>query len=236
MNPPSNRPPTSRAPQSFNGGGAFPPPSMSPRPTSRSSSAPHYPIRPTPTFSFTDDPEPGPLYKPRGARRRGRSGGGLGLAFLVVVAAAGGYLTVQTHAWQDVQPLLGRAKELVSSLRALASGGSPAPATAPVPSGAHGLSGVNPAAAGLETAPAIHPEVVPIEPVARPTKAPPGASAQRSSQDAHASSPARTSEADARGHRRREHGSTTGSGRSSKALSDEAAAEEALLADPSGGR
>jgi serine/threonine-protein kinase len=240
MNPPSNRPPASRAPQSLHGGSPFPAPSMAPRPTSRGLSAPHYPIRPTPTFSFTDDPEPGPLYKPRGARRRGRSGGGLGLAFLVVVAAAGGYLTVQTHAWQDVEPLVGRAKELVGSLRALAFGGPPAPAgaagTVPAPAGAHAPAGVNPATAGLEAAPAIHPEVVPIEPSARPTKAPPGASAQRSSQDAHASQAARASGADSRRHRRREHGRTTASGRASKALSDEAAAEEALLADPSGGR
>ncbi|HEV3030759.1 MAG TPA: protein kinase [Polyangia bacterium] len=240
MNPPSNRPSASRAPQSFHGGSQFPPPSLSPRATSHGPSAAHYPIRPTPTFSFTDDPEPGPLYKPRGGRRRGRSGGGLGLAFLIFVAAAGGYLTVQTHAWQDVEPLMGRAKELVISLRALASGDMRAPATpagtTPGPARAHASAGVNQVSAGGEAAPAIHPEVVPIEPAARSTKAPPGASAQRSSQDAHASQPARAPEADSRGHHRRKHGPTTASGHSSKALSDEAAAEEALLADPSGGR
>jgi len=238
MNPPSNRPPTSRGPQSFHGGSPVPARSMSPRPTSRGASAPHYPIRPTPTFSFTDDPEPGPLYKPRGAR--GRAGGGLGLAFLVVVAAAGGYLTVQTHAWQDVEPLVGRVKELVNSLRALGSGGTPAPAVraglAPAPGSAPAPAGANPAAAVVEAAPAIHPEVVPIEPAARPTKTPAGAAAQRSSQGAQASHAAQASEADFRGHHRRGHAPRTASGRASKALSDEAAAEEALLAAPSGGR
>jgi serine/threonine protein kinase len=217
MNPPSFRPP-----QAFRGPSQLPGPYSSTRP-----SASHHGIRPTPTFSFTDSPEPGPLYKPSGTRRRGRSGGGLGLAFVVLIAGAGGYFAVQPRAWQRLEPVVGpvvaRAKVLVHSLRTLIPGASPEPA-APAQASAPEQASANPTAAP-STPPqppamprALHPDVVPIAPASTTT------TAAQASRPTHHSS-----------HSHHQHAQTP-SGRAAKALSDEAAAEEALLASPPRGR
>jgi serine/threonine protein kinase len=132
-------------------------------------------IRPTPTFSFTDEPVAGPLWKPPGRRR----GGGLGLVALVVAAGLGGYFGVQTHAWQDVEPLVARGKQLLSSLKTLVpSATRDAPQTAPAaPNTAAADTEAAPAASGTSapaapgataTAPSVHPEVVQIEPTPAP--------------------------------------------------------------------
>ena len=223
MNPPSRQQPF--APSQLPG--SLP----SPRQT-RSPTGSHYGIRPTPTFSFTDDPAPGPLYKPRGGRRR--SGGVFGLFVLVLAAGAGGYLSVQTRVWQHAEPLLARAKDLVRSLRTLAPGASPepTPAAAPAAANLNAPAPGAPASAGATTppaamapaatasaGPALRPEVVQIAP-ATPAKTASRTSAHHVS---HAYHP-------------RAHAERAPKGRASKALSDEAATEEALLAPPSGGR
>jgi serine/threonine protein kinase len=137
-----------------------------------------YAIQPTPTFSFTDEPVAGPLWKPRGRRR----GGGFGLVVLVVAAGLGGYFGVQTHAWQDVEPLVARGKQLLSSLRMLApsaarevpqtapTGAAPSVEAATAEAEARTANGAPaPAAATGATAPTTHPEVVQIEPTPPPT-------------------------------------------------------------------
>lgn len=168
-----------------------------------------YPIQPTPTFSFTDGPEASPLWKPPG--RRARSGGGFRLLVLMILAGLGGYYAVRYHAWPDTGPLVARATELLQSLRSLAPSAQPDPApvaaTPTAPAAAPSATTAAPAAA-----PALRPEVVPIAPPtapvaarpSRPTLAPPHVS---------------------RSHPKR---------RPIKPLSAEAAAEEALLAGPSG--
>jgi serine/threonine-protein kinase len=202
---------------------------------------PHYGIRPTPTFSFNDDPEPGPLYKPRGRRRRG-SGGGLGLTLLVIAAGFGGYYAVQTHAWQEAEPLVARAKEAARSLRGMILGGpsatpsgatpsaaAPAPAAASAPSSAAAPTPAPApgalASAAAPTAPAIHPDVVPIAPESPPPRA------KAAVHETHVAA--------SRAHHPRAHAarvSAPRTARASKALSDEDATEAALLAPPSSGR
>jgi serine/threonine protein kinase len=234
----SMNPPPSRPSQSFRGPSQLPAPFTSPRP-----SAAHYGIRPTPTFSFTDQPEPGPLYKPPGTRRRGRSSG-LGLVLIVLFAGAGGYFAMQTRVWETVEPVvrpvvgsfIARAKNLGRSLWTLAPWASPepaapasasAPTSAPTqpntPATAAANPATNPTAAPAASPvpaappPTLHPEVVPIAPIA------PRATAAQTSPSTHHSSHAHHQHAQA-------------SGRPVKALSDEAAAEEALLAAPTRGR
>jgi serine/threonine-protein kinase len=87
MNPTHTRPPSSD--QGLPGG---PYPTRYP---SRGPAPPHYGIRPTPTFNFTDEPAPGPLYKPRR-----RSGSGFGLFVLVLAGGVSGYLAVDTGVWR----------------------------------------------------------------------------------------------------------------------------------------
>ena len=201
----------------------------------RSPAQPHYGIRPTPTFSFTDDPEPGPLYKPRGRRRR--SGGGFGLFVVVIAAGVGGYLSVQTKVWQQAEPLVARAKELARSLRTLAPGASPE--AAPVaPAGANANARCSPRRPPARRSPAA----------AAPTRvrdtrgaraAPRGradrADAPTSRPSTKTSSAASHHAAHARHpHARAEHAEGATKGRTARTLSDEAAAEEALLAPPSG--
>jgi translation initiation factor IF-2 len=70
----------------------------------------------------------------------------------MAVAGVGGYMTVKYHAWQQVEPLVARAKELGRSLQTLAPSASPEPTPAPV------------AAPAPAPAPTIQPTVVPIEP------------------------------------------------------------------------
>jgi hypothetical protein len=167
----------------------------------------HYPIRPTPTFSFTDGPEPGPMWTPPGRQRRGRRSG-FPLLVLMAVAGLGGYFAVRYHAWPELGPVTERAKDLVRSLRTLAPSAKldPPPVAAPAPAAAPNEPGAAPVAA---PAPALHPEVVPIvsPTAARPKPAP--------------LSPARA------------HVSRSHKRKPLKPLSAEAAEEEALLASPS---
>jgi serine/threonine protein kinase len=221
-----NQPPI--RPHSYPGSGHLPP-EMAPRQT-RGQAPPHYGIRPTPTFSFTDDPAPGPLYKPR----RRRSGGGLGLALVVLAAGAGGYFSVQSRVWQEAEPLVARAKVLLRSLRTLAPGASPepaapvaapsAPAVAPAATAAAAPASAPPAAAPTPVAAApsavppaaapVRPEVVPIAPAPVVAKAAPKPAH-------HASRPH---------HARVQRAAKPGG---PKPFTDEDATEEALLA-PSG--
>jgi serine/threonine protein kinase len=236
MNPPPSRPPAPRAPIRMPG--QLPTPRFAPDPN-----PPHYGIRPTATFSFTDEPVPGPLYKPR---RAGRGRGGLGLLVVVLAAGVGGYFAVQTPGvWHEVEPLMARGKELARSLRTLVPGATPEAPPPPVAPGASpkttttnptttaqgaatGPTPTTPSPAAT-TAPAVtnvaaeapappsHPEVVQIPPEAPP--------AEKRPQPHHAS----------RAHHAREHAPKSVSGRASKPKSpafDEAAAEEALLAAP----
>ena len=223
MNPPPSRPLAPRGPSRM--------PGQVPTPRFASASKPpQYGIQPTPTFSFSDEPVPGPLYKPRGAGGRG----GFGLLVVVLAAGVGGYFAVQTpRVWQEVEPLVGRGKALARSLRTLLPGASPEAApTAVAPSSttaAPGAATVPPppsptpvatpstSATVAAEAPASRPEVVQI-----PPEAPPAA---KRPQPHHAS----------RAHRPREQAPKSASGRVSKPTSpafDEAAAEEALLAAP----
>jgi hypothetical protein len=169
----------------------------------------HYPIRPTPTFSFTDGPEPGPLWTPADRPRRRRRGGGMPLLTLMVIAGLGGYFAVRYHAWPELGPITEKAKELLGSLRTLAPSAKldPPPAATPAPSAPAAAGATQPAATA--PAPALHPEVVPI---VAPTATPPKP-APLSPPRAHVS----------RSHKRKPL----------KPLSAEAAAEEALLAAPS---
>ena len=202
-----------------------------------------YPIRPTPTFSFTDEPAPGPMWKPP----RRRSGGGLGLFVLVLVAGAGGYLTVQTRAWQDVGPLVARAKALVSSLKTLSPAASrepaPAPPTAPTTGSlaADGTPATEATAAATAAAkttdaakataaapPALHPEVVQIAPTPAPTTRAPRASKAGAPTVAAATKKAVTKPTAPAAHR----GTHAHGGHARAPAFDEAAAEEALLNGP----
>jgi hypothetical protein len=180
--------------------GAF---AMQPRPPS-----PHRPqIRPTPTFSFTDEPQPAWSHQPQ--QRRGRSGSGLfAIGVLMAVAGVGGYMAVKYRAWQELEPLVQRAKDLGQSFRTLAPSASPEPTRA--------ATGASPAPNVAPVAPPLRPTVVPIEP-ARPAT-PASAAAPSASEKAKRRSPAKRSR------------------RAAQPLSAEAAAEEALLAAPSRGR
>jgi serine/threonine-protein kinase len=225
MNPPHTRPqfhdPSLTLP------GQFPPP----RQSMRAPAPPHYGIRPTPTFSFTEELDA----ELRRRRRPRRSGGGFGMLLVVLAAGAGGYLAVETHVWQQAEPVVARAKELVRSLRTLAPGASPEPAAPPEHTNAPGTSptaatpGTATAAAPVPAPPspptAVVPDIVPIAPM------PPARSASASAA-AHAS---RTHHAHGRAEHpaRAPHAAPHASkGRPSRALSDEAATEEALLAPP----
>jgi serine/threonine-protein kinase len=218
MNPPPTRhQPDLRASQLP---GQLSPPRFAP-------SQPHRSFQPTPTFSFTDEPLPGPMYRPR--RRRG---GGFGLFLAVIAAGVGGYLAVQPRVLQEAEPYLARAKELVRSLRTLAPGASPeltapapatnaasTPPTTPSPSPTANAAAAPvpaaPPAAATAPAPAMHPEVVPIAP---------------QTTAARAAAPKATHHAS---RARRTHEPAHRTARASKtALSDEAATEEALLAAP----
>jgi len=218
MNPPPARPQPFQDPSRMMMPGQFPPS----RQSMHAPAAPHYSIQPTPTFSFSDELE-GELHR----RRRRRSGGGFGLLLVVLAAGAGGYLAVETHVWQQAEPLVARAKELARSLRTLAPGASPEPAAAPQSAGAATAAPTapapSPAAASAPAAPpapamAVVPEVVPIAPA--PSTRPASAAT------AHA---ARAHHARAEHIARPEHAPKH---RSARALSDEAATEEALLAPP----
>jgi serine/threonine-protein kinase len=187
--------------------------------------APHYGIRPTPTFSFADELQLGPPSK----RRRRRSGGGFGLLLLVVAAGVGGYLSVEKRVWQQAEPLVARAKELAHSLQTLAPGASPepaAPAAAPSGGAAPAAAVAGPAGTQAAVAPppptAPPPEVVPIEPATAPARTAPSA--------AHHAS--RVHHARAEGREKAERPAHAERPRPSKVLSDEAATEEALLAPP----
>jgi serine/threonine protein kinase len=219
MNPPPARPHAFHDPSQLMPG-QFP----ASRPSTRASAQPHYGIRPTPTFSFSDELE-SELHR----RRKRRSGGGFGLLLVVLAAGVGGYLAVQTHVWQQAEPLVARGKELLRSLRTLAPGASPEPAPLPPSASAPAATAAPaasptapPAATTAATAPTpAPPEVVPI------ASAPPPRSAARAAAS-HASRP-HHAHASAPRSGRAEHASR---GRSSRALSDEAATEEALLAPP----
>jgi serine/threonine-protein kinase len=209
--------PNQMAPRQTTMPGQFPP---------RAPTAPHYGIRPTPTFSFSDELE-GELHR----RRRRRSGGGFSLLLVVLAAGIGGYLAVQTHVWQHAEPLVARAKELAHSLRTLAPGASPEPAAPPQSASAVAATPGASTAAAVAPAPAapsamaVVPEVVPIAP-SSPSRSAASAGAAHASRRTHA-------RAEHVGHAehvgRTEHASRT---RTTRALSDEAATEEALLAPP----
>jgi len=215
-----------------------------------------YAIQPTPTFSFTDEPVAGPLWKPPGRRR----GGGLGLLVLIVAAGLGGYFGVQTHAWQDVEPLVARGKQLLSSLKTLAGSAArqapqtqpaaPAAAAAPTaaaPSAEAPPANGAPASAAASTAPAVHPEVVQIEPTPPPTaphaRVPAHAHAEHDEHDGAGAKPA-AGTTDAPGPAAKSSGPTHASAaaghraphaHASHARApafDEAAAEDALLNGP----
>ena len=199
------------------------------RPSTRTPAPPHYGIRPTPTFSFTDELE-AELHR----RRRRRSGGGFPLLLVVLAAGAGGYFAVQTHVWQQAEPFVARAKELARSLRTLAPGASPAPAAAPsaAATAAPGASPASapspataapPAAVSPPPAMAVVPEVVPIAP------APPASSAPAHASRAHHGQTRAEHAGRAEHPARVQH---TARARAPRGLSDEAATEEALLAPP----
>jgi hypothetical protein len=193
---------------------ALPPPGR--YPTGSRGPSPSRPyIRPTPTFSFDDGPEAG-MWAPPQPRRRRRSGAGLfGITILMLLAGLAGYFTVKYRAWQDVGPIVARATELVRSLRSTfaptpapeASTSAPAPTPSTPPSSPAATGSAPPSAAPAPQA--LRPEVVPIAPPS--SAAPSSSSAERGSR-----------RSSSRHHRR-----------SLKPLSPEAAAEEALLAEPS---
>jgi serine/threonine-protein kinase len=214
----------------------------------RAPAPPHYGIHPTPTFSFTDDPEPGPLYRPR---RRRRSSGGFGLVLVVLAAGVGGYLSVERHWLERAEPLVARAKELVRSLRTLAPGASPEPAPlAPGPASAATASSAAATTAGAAAAAApttspapqaAPPEVVPIPSETTPERSVAArsshhASSRSSSEASRHASPAHHHAEEAGRPARAERPERPARARPSRALSDEAATEEALLAPPSSGR
>jgi serine/threonine protein kinase len=223
------------------------PPGNQVRPSRAPAPVRPYPIRPTPTFSFTDEPAPGPMWKPP----RRRSGGGLGLFVLVLVAGAGGYFTVQTRAWQDVGPLVARAKALASSLKTLAPAASretaPAPPTAPTagslaadgtpttaPAGeataAPTAAATTAAAAKTTAAPAaLHPEVVQIAPTSAPKTPAPRASKPSASTVAASTRKEAVTKPTAPAAHRAAHAHV---GHARAPAFDEAAAEEALLNGP----
>jgi serine/threonine-protein kinase len=197
----------------------------------RAPATPHYGIRPTPTFSFTDE-----LEAELRRRRPRRSGGGFGLLLVVLAAGAGGYFAVKANVWQQAEPLVARGKELIRSLQTLAPGASPEATPPPAPAATSPAASASasptaaPAAASTEAAAAAPtaaaptpapPEVVPIapEPPARPSA---HASATHASRSHHA-------HASSQHAGRAQHASR---GRGSRALTDEAATEEALLAPP----
>jgi hypothetical protein len=88
-------------------------------------------IRPTPTFSFTDEIEAARLAQQRLAKSS-RAGGGVLLLVLMLLAGSAGYVAVKYRVWQDTGPLVERGRELARSLRTLGPWASPeAPAPAP---------------------------------------------------------------------------------------------------------
>jgi hypothetical protein len=191
--------------------GQLPNVSSSPtRPTGRP-----YPIRPTPTFSFTEELE--------SARRRTqppsvktRSGGGVLLFVLMLLAGSAGYVAVKYRVWQDTAPLVQRAKELAQSLRTLAPTASPEPPRPPSPRAAP--------AAAAPSAPRLAPEVVPI------TRAPEPATAQAAT-SAHDPSGARHQSTPAHRHRSGSSGSPA-----RKVSADSGPSEDELLAPPANRR
>jgi serine/threonine-protein kinase len=209
-----------------------------------------YAIQPTPTFSFTDEPVAGPLWKPPGKRR----GGGLGLLVVIVAAGLGGYFGVQTHVWQDVEPLIARGKQLLSSLKTLAPSASRDLSPAAPAANGETVSATAPTANGTPPAtPPVHPEVVQIEPTPTPharaqthaenksastaPAAPKAEAAQEVTKEvtqAEAPKPAmtkpasRSSASASAGHR----AAHARAGHAREPAFDEAAAEEALLNGP----
>jgi hypothetical protein len=205
---------TTTASNATNSWGAL---AMQPRPPSPS--RPY--IRPTPTFSFTDGPEHGMWSPPQPQRRRSSGPGLFAIGVLMAVAGVGGYMTVKYHAWQEIEPLVARAKELGRSLRTLAPSASPeAPAAAP--------TAVAPTPAPAP--PVLRPTVVPIEPASPPAAKPIAAKPiTAKSTAAKTIVTNRVAEPKRRAPERRHR-------RQLQPLSDEAAAEEALLSGPSRGR
>lgn len=202
-----------------------PPVSPSPLPPAARGSSPSraYTIQPTPTFSFTDDPAPGPLWKPPGRRRRARGGFGR-LVLLMLIAGVAGYAAVRTRAWENTGPIVNRATELARSLRTLAPSATtdqaPAAPSAGAPSSA--AAPIGPSAAPAPTAAeVVRPEVVPI--------APPSEAAARAASSAHRATRARRHVA-ARASSGDSSGASSRPG--AKSLTDEEAEEEALLASP----
>jgi serine/threonine-protein kinase len=171
-----------------------------------------YPIQPTPTFSFTEGPEPSPLWTPADRPRRRRSGGGFRLLVLMIAAGVGGYAAVRYRAWPELGPVVERGKDFVRSLRSLAPAAAPDPAAAaPAPVATTPVVAPVAAPAPAPAAAALRPEVVPIvSPTAAAPKPRPLSPGRAHVSRSHRHKPAKVL----------------------KPLSDEAAAEEALLAAP----
>ena len=89
-------------------------------------------IRPTPTFSFTEELESMRVAQQRLAKSS-RAGGGALLLVLMLLAGSAGYVAVKYRVWQDTGPIVERGRELVRSVRTLGPWASPeVPAPAPV--------------------------------------------------------------------------------------------------------
>lgn len=177
-----------------------------------------YSIQPTPTFSFTDEVAPGPRRK----RPRGSGGGLWRLFILMLLAGAGGYAAVKYRAWENTEPLVNRATALARSLGALAPSATPAaapPAATPAPAAT--TSAPTPATAETAAPTAVRPDNVLIEPI-EPDNAnlPPSEATAARAAKRHAE------------RARRHHGARAPAAGAEKSLSDEEAAEEALLASP----
>jgi hypothetical protein len=107
-----------------------------------------YSIRPTPTFSFTEELESSRRIPSR-PPETSRAGGGVLLLILMLLAGSAGYVAVKYRVWQDTAPLVQRSRELARSLRTLAPWASPEMPAAPAPA---------------PQAPRFQPEIVPLPP------------------------------------------------------------------------
>jgi hypothetical protein len=119
-----------------------------------------YAIRPTPTFSFTEEMESSRRMQQR-PPETSRAGGGVLLLVLMLLAGSAGYVAVKYRVWQDTGPLVQRSRELARSLRTLAPWASPEMPAAPAP-----------APAPAPSVPKFQPEIVPLPP--EPARTTPG--------------------------------------------------------------
>ncbi len=144
-----------------------------------------YQIRPTETFTFTEELESARREQQRHQRRTG-SGGGVLLVVLMLLAGSAGYVAVKYRVWQDTAPVVERAQELLQSLRTLAPWAPPETLARPAP----------PRAPTVAATPRLAPEVVPITRDPEPVKA--GKTGRTEAKAAAATAPAAAKTADAK--------------------------------------